>query len=42
MGRIISAQTDRLVQPPALNENPQLLMPELDPELALRVSRSTP
>ncbi|MGW4468238.1 alpha/beta hydrolase [Nonomuraea sp. NPDC004354] len=42
MGFIINGQTDQLVQPHPLDQSPQLLMPEIDPELALQVSRSTP
>ncbi|MFI6479271.1 alpha/beta hydrolase [Nonomuraea sp. NPDC050663] len=39
IGRLINGQHDKLTAPPPLNDKPQLLMPELDPDLALKLNR---
>ncbi|MEV2268737.1 alpha/beta hydrolase [Nonomuraea africana] len=39
MGRIINRQKDELDHPEPLNEQPQVLMPELAPDLALKPNR---
>ncbi|GAA3469659.1 alpha/beta hydrolase [Nonomuraea roseola] len=39
MGRIINGQRDELDHPAPLNERPQLLMPELAPDLAFKPNR---
>ncbi|MEV0589526.1 alpha/beta hydrolase [Nonomuraea sp. NPDC050310] len=42
LGRVINGQYDKLISPPDLTGTPQLLAPQIAPDLALRLQQVTP